>query len=621
MSPEISIGSATSAAITGDTTPEDFIRDIQSGRWAKQVAAVRAATGDEAALLKRKLPAVLWGGTFSGRSNKGLIQRSGLICADIDKIPERVGELHDIARNDPHAIAAFVSPSGTGLKIVFRADDFAAVRSHVATHYKAQVDEAAKDVARLCFVSHDPAAFYNADAVPLELPAHDVAPETPEAMSAANDEPSSRALIAENLLGAIQWTDEGGFCKCPGEHLHTSANGRKDCKVMLSGVPTIKCFHASCRGIVDGVNHELRSRIGKAERQTAPDANYSDAASEYLGEGADEAQPSLIERLETRIYSPQVKPVEPSPRLFLAGVQVSTAGNLTTISAKPKDGKSAAVGAMIGSTFAASDADCLGFTSENPNGFAVVHIDTEQTPFDHWDGIQRNQRRAKVDTVPAWLRSYCLTGFPAADVRLAIRILTAQAAKQFGGVHSVFIDGIADAVNDVNDPAETSSLITELHKLAIEFDCPILNIVHLNPGSDFKTRGHLGSQLERKSETNLRLEKDDAGATVIWADKNRRAPIPKATAPRFAWCDDAGMHVSVATQRSAKDDAEKQAMQIEAEAVFSAAKNAVISYGQFITFLMREVHASKSTAKRRFGQMLRTQIIRKELTGFYTLNA
>jgi hypothetical protein len=62
-------------------------------------------------------------------------------------------------------------------------------------------------------------------------------------------------------------------------------------------------------------------------------------------------------------------------------------------------------------------------------------------------------------------------------------------------------------------------------------------------------------------------------------------------------------------------------LQIEAEAVFSAAKNAVISYGQFITFLEREVHASKSTAKRRFGQMLRTEIIRKELTGFYTLNA
>jgi hypothetical protein len=250
----------------------------------------------------------------------------------------------------------------------------------------------------------------------------------------------------------------------------------------------------------------------------------------------------------------------------------------------------------------------------------VVHLDTEQTPFDLWEGNQRNNRRAKVDAAPAWLRSYCLTGFSASDVRLAIRILTAQAAQQFGGVHSVFVDGIADAVNDVNDPAETSSLITELHKLAIEFDCPILTVIHVNPGSDFKTRGHLGSQLERKSETNLRLEKDDSGATVIWADKNRRAPIPKNTAPRFAWNDEAGMHVTVASQRSSKDEVEKQAMQIEAEAVFTAAGIKIINYGQFITFLEREVHASKSTAKRRFGQMLRAGVIRKDLTGFYALN-
>jgi len=70
----------------------------------------------------------------------------------------------------------------------------------------------------------------------------------------------------------------------------------------------------------------------------------------------------------------------------------------------------------------------------------------------------------------------------------------------------------------------------------------------------------------------LRLEKDDSGATVIWADKNRRAPIPKNTAPRFAWNDEAGMHVTVASQRSSKDEAEKQAMQLRRRPCFSPRK-------------------------------------------------
>jgi hypothetical protein len=52
--------------------------------------------------------------------------------------------------------------------------------------YAAKVDEAAKDVARLCFVSHDPAAFYKADAVPLEINGHDIAPKLPEVMPTAS---------------------------------------------------------------------------------------------------------------------------------------------------------------------------------------------------------------------------------------------------------------------------------------------------------------------------------------------------------------------------------------------------------------------------------------------------
>ena len=328
---------------------------------------------------------------------------------------------------------------------------------------------------------------------------------------------------------------------------------------------------------------------------------------------------NLVERLAERIYSPSVKPEEPSPRYSLGDVPICTPANLTTISALPKAAKTAAVMAMFASSFAAPTADCLGFSSSNSAGHAIVHIDTEQCPFDHWEGVTRANRRAKVEAAPEWLRSYCLTGFSAADVRVSIRILIQQAAEKFGGVHSVIIDGIADAALDVNDPAESSSLVTELHKLAIEYDCPIINVIHINPGSGFKTRGHLGSQLERKSETNLRLEKDGDGVTVIWADKNRRAPIPKATAPRFAWGEIAAMHVSVGSLRDAKDEGQKAVLGVEAARAFTAAKKTTLTYGSFVDGLMQACNMSKSTARRRLNQMLRTQVLRKDLAGAYSL--
>jgi hypothetical protein len=106
----------------------------------------------------------------------------------------------------------------------------------------------------------------------------------------------------------------------------------------------------------------------------------------------------------------------------------------------------------------------------------------------------------------------------------------------------VLVDGVADLVVDVNDAGESNTYTAHLHQTAIEHDCAVVCVIHTNPSSE-KTRGHLGSQLERKSETNLRLEKSGE-ITVVFSDKNRRAPIQKENGPRFVWSDEAGMHVS-----------------------------------------------------------------------------
>lgn len=329
----------------------------------------------------------------------------------------------------------------------------------------------------------------------------------------------------------------------------------------------------------------------------------------------------LESRLAERLFNATRPPPEPATVFWIGTTGVCTAGNITTISAKSKHGKSAGIGAMVAATFAKEDCDCLGFKAGNPKGLAVVHIDTEQAPFDHHQLIARAVRRANAQAAPEWLRSYCLTGWTAKDIRASFRPLLQSSAKNFGGVLTLIVDGIADGAVDVNDPAESGAIVAELHALAIEFHCSVVAVIHLNPNSDSKTRGHLGSQLERKAETNLRLEKDANETVTIFADKNRRAPIPKATGPRFAWSDEAGMHVSVASQRSIKQDAEKGTMRIEADAVYTAAGESRLRYGQIIEFLMKEVHVSESTAKRHLDQMIKTGVVRKEITGLYALRS
>src|SRR6516165_844943 len=68
--------------------------------------------------------------------------------------------------------------------------------------------------------------------------------------------------VAAWLLGAIDWQSEvSGFCRCPGEGMHTSANGKRDCRVNVDGAPTIFCFHASCAVAVAEANRRLRRAL------------------------------------------------------------------------------------------------------------------------------------------------------------------------------------------------------------------------------------------------------------------------------------------------------------------------------------------------------------------------
>ena len=251
-------------------------------------------------------------------------------------------------------------------------------------------------------------------------------------------------------------------------------------------------------------------------------------------------------KLEARIFDHASELSEPVARFLINGKAICTPGNLTNIIAQAKAGKTATIAAAIAAAICAGtgeERDTLGISATNPSSQILLHIDTEQSIYDHHQLILRALRRAGVEAPPAWLRSYALAGFSAVELRRALVIKMKEAAT--GGIFAVIIDGTADLVVDVNDSGECNSFVAELHGLAIEYDCPIINVVHENPGQNAgKMRGHLGSQLERKAESNLRLSKDDQ-VTVIFSEKMRKAPILECDGPRFEWSDEAGMHVSV----------------------------------------------------------------------------
>ncbi len=195
-----------------------------------------------------------------------------------------------------------------------------------------------------------------------------------------------------------------------------------------------------------------------------------------------------------------------------------------------------------------------------------------------------------------------------------------KAAEEHGGIMMVIIDGIADFCTDPNDAEDCFALVRKLHRIAGEYRCGILTVLHENPGSSFgKTRGHLGSHLERKAETSLRLKKDPkTGITEVWADTARHCFIPQGAGRRFRWCDQAKMHVSLDESSSAYGGAKSDKHSKFAEEVSKAFEEVeTLSYEDLIVRIIRAVGLAKSTAKARIPDYLAFELLEKDAEGKY----
>ncbi|MDB4474756.1 hypothetical protein N9023_07090 [Opitutaceae bacterium] len=340
-------------------------------------------------------------------------------------------------------------------------------------------------------------------------------------------------------------------------------------------------------------------------------------------------QPLSIEALNKLAFAPSRTFVEVTPRFSCNGIKICTSGNLTAILAQAKTGKSAFMAAMIAAAITKEEdrdaIDTFGIIGERLDGRHLLHFDTEQSPADHHKLIKRTLKRAHLDQPPPNLQSFCLTGLTIGDRRQAATKLIKHYAE-IGGIHSVFIDGIGDLCGNVNDAEVSDSLLTEMTNLAINHDCPIICVLHQNPNSANsagKMRGHLGSSLERKAETNLILEKNAAEITTVYATKTRNAPILKNAGPAFEWDDYHGMHRSTENPNTPETKAKAKAetehdKRVELVTLLFPLGSQPMNFTDLTHMIMRKEKRAKSTAEKRIKALVEAKLITKTEDNLYS---
>ena len=249
--------------------------------------------------------------------------------------------------------------------------------------------------------------------------------------------------------------------------------------------------------IITGVKmsgvQESRAVLPPAYKNLTGDALARAIRNMELDEAEERLKPYIVDMTKEL---PEVKPI-----ISIDGSCVCSVGNISAICGEAKSRKTFLASALVASAMAYDVTWLNNFKSVDKNSdLVVLWVDTEQG--------ERHVR--KVIQRMSQMTGAAHGGVPEPRlITLALRELAPKERKQrlYDALFTmhydlVVIDGIADLQRNTNDLEESDALVTELMAISTIAQTHILCVLHTNPGSD-KARGHLGSSLQRKSESVL----------------------------------------------------------------------------------------------------------------------
>ena len=200
---------------------------------------------------------------------------------------------------------------------------------------------------------------------------------------------------------------------------------------------------------------------------------------------------------------------------------LGTKGNFTFVQAPPKSKKTFFI-SLLSAVYMKGNLDSFAGNLKGYRGNDnLVHFDTEQSLFHCQMVFKRPLDMTDID-----ISKYHTYALRQLDFKERIQFIEHVLYKKLEAknIGLVIIDGIADLCSDVNNIEESNNVVQKLMKWTKELNCHIITVIHSNFGSD-KPTGHLGSFLEKKTETQIQLELNtvNKGLVTVSCKRSRNA--------------------------------------------------------------------------------------------------
>jgi len=283
------------------------------------------------------------------------------------------------------------------------------------------------------------------------------------------------------------------------------------------------------------------------------------------------------------------------------GVPIGSCGNLLCVTGGEGVGKSHYISSIIAGALSKDELDkdmTLGLDiAKNRHQKAVLLFDTEQSEAQLYKNVSMILKRSGFDSKPEHFHPVYMTAMSRNERLTLIRDALDLLYYRHKGIQIVVIDGVADLVRSANDEQESISIVDDLYKLADIYNTCIVCVLHFVPNG-FKLRGHLGSELQRKSSGILSIEKDEIGNfSVVKAMKVRDGSPLDVPLMKFGWDKEKDMFVYLGEK--SKDEKEKwkeTELKEVAKSIFKL--EGPMSYARLVNKVMDNMDVKERTAKK-----------------------
>jgi hypothetical protein len=319
------------------------------------------------------------------------------------------------------------------------------------------------------------------------------------------------------------------------------------------------------------------------------------------------------------------------PLLTLNGSRIGSEGNLVTLIAPPAAGKSSICEA-IASSILNSECDSFGLQAHIEADEELVYIDTERSKSDHYTSWLRCMKRAGINRKNKKLAER-ITFF---NIRGLGRVSDNSPSNFTDGISRwtflvryafanprakiIILDGIADFVSDVNSSQECANFLYTLSAYANELNRCIIATIHDTASNLEKPRGHLGSELVRRSECVLIARRDAKTSQHTITTDFQFGKVrndSRGQESHFTWDIKQEMFISCENQMQkpkSQDDLRNLAQKIFEEKIS-------FSYTELLEKIAALTQTSKQNGKRRFSKLKESNLILKDdLSGTWLLN-